>query len=274
MTTIRQAEQQASKLIDRFEARLLLAYCLGVNRTYLITHDRDELSEDVLTHYEDCVSIRLKGMPVPYICGHQEFYGRSFDVTPDVLIPRPDTETIIDFILQQYPKNQHATLIDLGTGSGCIAVTLALENPNLTVSATDISPKALAIAKQNAQKLGANVKFYEGSWFEAIPSSIHFDIIVSNPPYIHSEDEHLQSLQYEPIGALTDGANGLTHIAHIIKKAPKYLNPNGLLVFEHGWDQGNAVRALFESQSCWQAITTVKDLGGNERVTAARFCAP
>ena len=113
MTTIRQAEQKATKLIDRFEAKLLLADCLGVNRTYLITHDRDELSEDVLSRYEDCVNKRQKGMPVPYICGHQEFYGRSFDVTADVLIPRPDTETIIDFILQQCSKNQPLTLIDL-----------------------------------------------------------------------------------------------------------------------------------------------------------------
>ena len=273
MTTIRQAEQQASKLIDRFEARLLLAHCLGVNRTYLITHDRDELSEELLRDYKDCVSKRFKGMPVPYICGHQEFYGRSFDVTPDVLIPRPDTETLIDFILQQCPKNQPMTLIDLGTGSGCIAVTLALENPKLTVSATDISTKALSIARQNAQKLGAAVTFYEGSWFDAVPEFSRFDIIVSNPPYIHREDEHLQNLQYEPVGALTDGADGLTHIAHIIEKAPQYLNSNGLLAFEHGWDQAEAVRALFQSKSCWQKITTVKDLGGNDRVTFAYLCA-
>ena len=273
MTTIRQAEQKASKLIDRFEAKLLLTYCLGVNRTYLITHDRDELSEDVLSRYEDCVNKRQKGMPVPYICGHQEFYGRSFDVTADVLIPRPDTETIIDFILQQCSKNQPLTLIDLGTGSGCIAVTLALENPKLSVSATDLSPKALAIARQNAKKLGASVNFYEGSWFDAVADHSRFDIIVSNPPYIHSEDEHLQNLHYEPIGALTDGADGLRHIVHIIEKAPQYLNPNGLLAFEHGWDQGRSVRALFESYPCWHEIITLKDLGGNDRVTAARFVA-
>lgn len=269
MTTIHQAELHASKVIDHFEARLLLAFCLGVNRTYLITHDKEELSETILKRYEDCVQKRALGMPVPYICGTQEFYGRPFKVTPDVLIPRPDTETLIDFVLEQCPAKQKLSLLDLGTGSGCIAITLALENPFLAVTATDLSNGALRVAKQNAESLKAPVTFRQGSWFEALPIGQHFDVIVSNPPYIHKDDIHLKNLQYEPLHALTDGSNGLSNIAHIIKSAPDYLNKNGLLAFEHGWDQGAAVQELFNQQHIWRNIRTLRDLGDNDRVTAA-----
>lgn len=269
MTTIRQAELAASNVIDRFEARLLLAFCLKVNRTYLITHDKDELPEATLNQYKDLVQKRAMGMPVPYICGTQEFYGRPFKVTQDVLIPRPDTETLIDFILEECSKESPMSLLDMGTGSGCIAITLALENPRFTVSATDISDKALNVAKQNAKQLKAPVTFYEGSWFDALPASSQFDVIVSNPPYIHKDDAHLANLKYEPINALTDGFNGLSNIAHIIDRAPDHLKQGGLLAFEHGWDQGGAVRDLFNQKNSWRNVRTIKDLGGNNRVTAA-----
>ena len=236
MPTVSEAWQNASKLIDRFEAKLLLASCLGVTRTYLITHDKDALTESILNHYKKCVQERAKGVPVPYILGKQEFYGRPFKVTPAV-----------------------------------IAITLALENSNLNVNATDVSPAALEIAETNAKNLGADIHFYCGSWFEAIPASLRYDIIVSNPPYIHREDEHLKNLGYEPIGALTDGFDGLTHIDHIIKNAPSFLKKNGLLAFEHGWDQGESVRTLFKKHSLWKDIQTIQDLGGNDRVTAARL---
>lgn len=271
MPTVSEAWQNASKLIDRFEAKLLLASCLGVNRTYLITHDKDVLAESVFNHYKDCVQKRAKGVPVPYILGKQEFYGRPFKVTPAVLIPRPDTETIVEFVLSQCPTDSALSVLDLGTGSGCIAITLALENSNLNVSATDVSPEALEIAWANAKNLGADIHFYCGSWFEAIPASLRYDIIVSNPPYIHREDEHLKNLGYEPISALTDGFDGLTHIDHIIKNAPSFLKKNGLLAFEHGWDQGESVRTLFKKHSLWKDIQTIQDLGGNDRVTAARL---
>lgn len=271
MPTVSEAWQNASKLIDRFEAKLLLASCLGVNRTYLITHDKDALTESVLNHYKKCVQERAKGVPVPYILGKQEFYGRPFKVTPAVLIPRPDTETIVEFVLAQCPIDSELSVLDMGTGSGCIAITLALENSNLNVNATDVSPSALEIAETNAKNLGADIHFYCGSWFEAIPASLRYDIIVSNPPYIHREDEHLKNLGYEPIGALTDGFDGLTHIDHIIKNAPSFFKKNGLLAFEHGWDQGESVRTLFKKHSLWKDIQTIQDLGGNDRVTAARL---
>ena len=271
MTTIKQALQQASNDIDRFEAKLLLAHCLGVNRTYLITHDRDELPPSVLQQYDRCVTQRVAGMPVPYICGNQEFYGRTFKVTPDVLIPRPDTETLVDFVLQATSDKRPHSLLDLGTGSGCIAITLALENPLLSVSATDLSARALTVARENARTLHANVQFYEGNWFDALLSESHFDVIVSTPPYIHKEDQHLKNLKYEPIGALTDGSDGLSHIATIIKKAPRHLNRHGLLAFEHGWDQAMAVQDLFAQTQLWQDISTIKDLAGNDRVTVARL---
>ena len=153
MTTIQEAIAEASKRIDRFEAKLLLAHCLGVGRTYLITHDKDCLSPTVLQHYEECVQARENKMPVPYITGTQEFFGRSFSVTPDVLIPRPDTETLIEFILEKTSGKGPLSLLDLGTGSGCIAITLALENPSLAVTATDISEKSLSVAKNNANQL-------------------------------------------------------------------------------------------------------------------------
>ena len=271
MPTVSEAWQNASKLIDRFEAKLLLASCLGVTRTYLITHDKDALAESVFNHYKKCVQERAKGVPVPYILGKQEFYGRPFKVTPAVLIPRPDTETIVEFVLGQCPIDSELSVLDLGTGSGCIAITLALENSNLNVNATDVSPAALEIAETNAKNLGADIHFYCGSWFEAIPASLRYDIIVSNPPYIHREDEHLKNLGYEPIGALTDGFDGLTHIDHIIKNAPSFLKKNGLLAFEHGWDQGESVRTLFRKHSLWKDIQTIQDLGGNDRVVFHRI---
>ena len=269
MPTIQESIIFASKRIDRFEAKLLLAHCLGVGRTYLITHDRDELPPSVWEKYKNGVQQRSEGMPIPYICGSQEFFGRPFKVTPDVLIPRPDTETLVEFILNSCAPEHSASLLDLGTGSGCIAVTLALEKTNFKVSATDVCERALNVARQNAHQLKASVNFYLGSWFDAIPTGKMFDIIVSNPPYIHQDDEHLKNLTYEPIGALTDGFNGLTHIEHIISQAPYFLTSNGLLAFEHGWDQGEAVRAIFEKNGCWEKIQTIKDLGNNDRVTAA-----
>ena len=267
MPTVSEAWQNASKLIDRFEAKLLLASCLGVNRTYLITHDKDVLAESVFNHYKDCVQKRAKG---PYILGKQEFYGRPFKVTPAVLIPRPDTETIVEFVLAQCPIDSELSVLDMGTGSGCIAITLALENSNLNVNATDVSPAALEIAETNAKNLGADIHFYCGSWFEAIPASLRYDIIVSNPPYIHPSDNHLLNLTYEPASALTDGVDGLKAIEKIIQGAPGHLNRAGFLLLEHGWDQAQAVRSLFNS-NLWETPQTIKDLAGNDRVTMSRL---
>ena len=270
MTTIKQALQQASNDIDRFEAKLLLAHCLGVNRTYLITHDRDNLDSDTLNVYLSLVARRKKGEPIPYITGTQEFYGRPFHVTPDVLIPRPDTETLIEAVLSLSKKHTIRTLLDMGTGSGCIAVTLALELPQTQVAASDISQEALKIARENAAALNARVRFYESDWFESVHELTLFDVIVSNPPYIHPADEHLANLNYEPAGALTDGINGLQDIEKITLGAPDHLNRAGFLLLEHGWDQAQAVQSLFNPQ-VWETPQTIKDLAGNDRVTIAQL---
>ena len=270
MATISQALKEASQLIDRLDARLLLCFCLSKPRTYLIAHDREEIDEALLTQYKALVKRRHLGEPFPYITGTQEFFSRAFKVTPAVLIPRPDTETLIEEVLSEIEHHPARTLLDLGTGSGCIAITLAKECPSLQVFATDFSGAALQVACTNAQIHKATIEFSHGSWFDAIGQKATFDIIVSNPPYIEKDDQHLENLTYEPISALTDGGDGLKDLREIIMGAPEHLNPGGLLVLEHGWDQGQAVRNLFDL-TLWQAPQTLQDLGGNDRITKARL---
>lgn len=181
MATIRQILVEASQRIDRFDARLLLCFCLNKPRTFLIAHDQDELDDETLKSFLALVARREKGEPFPYIVGTQEFFSRPFCVNPNVLIPRPDTETLIELVLEEVKTHPAQTLLDMGTGSGCIAITLALELPNFQVWATDYSEKALDVASTNASSLGANVRFSQGSWYDALPNGQRFDIIVSNP---------------------------------------------------------------------------------------------
>ena len=271
MTTIEQALEGAAKRIDRSEAKLLMTYLLGVSRTYLITHDRDPLTPDQRKDYEALVLRREKGEPVPYIVGSQEFYSRSFQVTPDTLIPRPDTETLIETVVHYAQEiKKPVSILDLGTGSGCIAITLALQLPQSRVSAADISQGALQVAQSNASSLGANVRFFHGSWFNALNRDARFDLIVSNPPYIHPQDEHLQNLRFEPIDALTDHKDGLSDLREIITQAPQHLNQDGWLFLEHGFDQGQAVRDLLDP-GVWKNVKTVQDWGNNDRVTLAQL---
>lgn len=270
MATIKEVLFQAAHRIDRFEARLLLAHLLQCRREYFITHDNDEITDDVRQKYDTLIARREAGEPVPYIIGEQEFFSRPFKVREGVLIPRPDTETLIETVLAQATCYQAKTLLDMGTGSGCIAITLALEMPELRVTATDFSDKALIVAKENADALQAKIEFHQGSWYEALPEGARFDIIVSNPPYIHPEDHHLANLRYEPITALTDGYDGLKDLRAIVAGAPDHLQPGGLLAMEHGWDQGETVRNLFDSDR-WCDVKTIKDLGENDRVTLGRL---
>ena len=235
-----------------------------------VTHDNDEITDDVRQKYDTLIARREAGEPVPYIIGEQEFFSRPFKVREGVLIPRPDTETLIETVLAQATCYQAKTLLDMGTGSGCIAITLALEMPELRVTATDFSDKALIVAKENADALQAKIEFHQGSWYEALPEGARFDIIVSNPPYIHPEDHHLANLRYEPITALTDGYDGLKDLRAIVAGAPDHLQSGGLLAMEHGWDQGEAVRNLFDSDR-WCDVKTIKDLGENDRVTLGRL---
>jgi release factor glutamine methyltransferase len=256
---------QASPL-PRRETEIVLCAALKISKVDLLLHPEREVSGEDAERVRHFFTQRAAGVPFPYLTGEQEFFSRPFHVTPDVLIPRPDTECLIEWCLERIPDASR--VVDLGTGSGCIAATLALENPTLEVSAVDISPKALAVARENAAALGARVRFCEGSWLDALPAPGVFDVIVSNPPYIEADDAHLDALRYEPISALTDGADGLTCIRAILRGAEERLPrwPLRIIAIEHGWNQGESVRRLFASFG-FAGARTHKDYGGNDRFT-------
>lgn len=264
MTTIAQALSEASARIARTDARVLLAHVMGRTKEFFIMHPEQPLSDAERMRFLELVQQAQQGCPIAYLVGYKAFWGRDFRVTPEVLIPRPDTETLIECALALSPRP--ASILDMGTGSGCIAITLALELPESTVMATDVSAKALAVAQENASRLGAQrITFAQGCWYEAVRRQT-FDLIVSNPPYIEPHDKHLANLTFEPIGALTDGVDGLSALRTIAQGAIAHLAPNGALMLEHGYDQGAAVRALLEAQGLHD-VCTVRDLGGNERIT-------
>lgn len=211
--TVRALIADAIPKIGRFEAFILLAHILDKPKEYLIAHDDDELTDTTVMTFDMFVSMRLDGMPVPYLTGHQEFFGRYFAVDPNVLIPRPDTEVLIEQALMVTPERP--IILDMGTGSGCIAITMAKECPGSRVTATDFSEGALNIAKTNAQTLEADIDFRLGSWWTPIKENEKFDLILSNPPYIRPNDEHLPALHHEPQTALTDGVDGLSCLHEI-----------------------------------------------------------
>lgn len=266
-TTIRAQLGKAAPVVGRFEAMILLGFVTGRTRENLIAHDDDTLTDDEIMRFDMLVSLRAAGTPVPYLTGSQEFYGRHFHVTDAVLIPRPDTEVLVEQTL--VVASADARIIDLGTGSGCIAATLALELPGAKVTATDASSDALEIARENAAALGAKIDFREGFWWDAVDSDTVYDIIVSNPPYIRPDDEHLKNLEYEPLSALTDGIDGLECYRAIIPLAMQHLAPGGWILLEHGYDQGESVAKML-SDAGFAAVRTRKDYGGNDRVTMGR----
>ena len=214
---------------------------------------------------------RQQGTPIAYLTGTREFWSRDFTVTPDVLIPRPDTELLIELGLELIPKNQAVKIIDLGTGSGIIAVTLAAERPNAQVTAVDASLAALEIAKHNAQYHQlANIEFYQSDWFSNVPKSL-FDLVISNPPYIDPDDEHLQQgdVRFEPQSALIADNQGLSDIQIIADKARSYLIPEGHLLIEHGYNQAPQVQAIFNALA-YDKVQSYRDLSGQPRVTYGR----
>lgn len=262
--------------LPKNEARLLLQHVTGLTRAQLITHDKNLLLENQLVELNHLAQRRLLGEPLAYIVGEREFYGRTFAVSPAVLIPRPETEHLLETALQKLPEN--GTLWDLGTGSGILAISAKLERPDLKVFASDISAEALAMAQQNAHTLSADVAFAQGSWFQA---AAHFslpengiNVIVANPPYIERDDVHLQQgdLRFEPQSALTDFADGLSHIREITAQSVDFLQQNGWLMFEHGYNQGQAVRDIL-AQSGFANITTLPDLAGLDRVSLGQIQA-
>lgn len=256
---------ELGKAEARLEIRVLLGHALGVNRAWLIAHEHDELPAALLEKYAALLARRLSGEPVAYLLGEKEFFGRSFLVTPAVLVPRPETELLVELALEKLPPAARA--LDLGTGSGCIAVTLALERPDCGILAVEQSAEALAVAKQNAVHLGAKLGFYQGSWYQALPPETErFDLVVSNPPYVAEGDPHLAALAHEPAQALSSGRDGLADIRLIAQGAPAWLKPGGWLMFEHGWDQGEACRGLMLAAG-FAGVETRADLAGIGRVT-------
>jgi release factor glutamine methyltransferase len=248
-------------------AEVLLAHATGQDRTWLYAHATDELREVWWIHYGRYLHERMRGKPTQYITGRQEFFGREFRVTPDVLIPRPETEHLIEAALG-LSKNA-TTILDIGTGSGAIAVTLALET-NARVFATDISEAALRVATANASKLGANVEFFASDLASALRGQ--FDLIVSNPPYVPRDDQSTiqrEVRDFEPEVALYGGDDGFAIYRRLIPEAARLLQPGGWLMLELGYKSGEAVRAMFDGR--WSDIEVVADLAGWPRVIAARY---
>jgi release factor glutamine methyltransferase len=255
----------------RLEAQLLLQTVAKVDRVWLITHENDALAANIHGEFQALLTRRLQGEPIAHILGHREFYGLDLTVTPDTLIPRPDTETLVEAALAKIPENSSRAVLDLGTGTGAIALAIAKNRPQAEVVAVDTSQAALKIAQQNAKKLGiANVQFITGNWFENLDDE-RFDVIVSNPPYIAQDDIHLSQgdLRFEPLSALASGTDGLDDIRHIVTNCLIYLKPQGWLMLEHGYDQAEAVADLM-AETGLVSITTLKDLGDNHRVTIAK----
>jgi release factor glutamine methyltransferase len=270
MTTIARLLSEAGEQIPIREARLLLAHALGRNTAWLEAHRDDAVVAEDAARFAALVERRAAGEPIAYLTGWREFYGRAFRVTPDVLIPRPETELLVDLALQKVGAGKTARILDLGAGSGCLAITLALERPAARLCAVDVSAAALSVARENAERLGARVEFILSDWFAALPPQ-SFDLIVANPPYVAAGDPHLEQdgLRFEPAQALTDGADGLTAIRHITQQAPHWLNEGGWLLFEHGWDQADAARALLAAAG-FEDIGQWPDLAGILRVSGGR----
>ena len=251
---------------------MLMEYLLQKNRTWLIAHDDQSLSWDQSERFDTLVAQRLNGQPMAYLIGEREFLGRMFHVSPAVLIPRPETELLVETGLACLANHQAASALDLGTGSGIIAISMACNRDGLQVMATDVSQAALEVAKSNACLHHVQIDFRSGSWYRAVPAGAEFDLILSNPPYIQEGDEHLSQgdLRHEPMGALSDGADGLSAILEIVQGAVDHLRPGGWLWVEHGYNQAEQVRSIFNQQG-FMAIESKTDLAGIPRITGGRL---
>jgi release factor glutamine methyltransferase len=272
--TLLQALQNAQQQgLDRLDAQMLLLWALGRqihDRAWLLTHDLDPLPIPAASRWQAAVGRRLAGEPLAYIAGEKAFFGLSLRVDARVLVPRPDTETLVQWALDVLVTTpEPARLLDLGTGSGAIALAVKAQRPSVEVSASDASTQALTVAQANAGRLNLAVHFYAGHWLQAVPGQ-RFDVIVSNPPYIAEGDPHLEVLGHEPVSALTAGADGLDDIRQLIHAAPAHLNPGGWLLLEHGHDQAERVRGLLERQG-FGAVSSRVDLAGIDRCSGAQW---
>lgn len=259
------------RLDERVEAELLLLHVLDKPRSWLISHADDRLDANVQATYAALVDRRAAGEPVAYITGHRGFWSLELEVTPATLIPRPETELLVELALARLPRKAACTMADLGTGSGAIALAIASEHPQAHVTATDASAAALAVAQRNAQRLGiSNVSFVHGDWLVPLADR-RFNLIVSNPPYIEARDPHLEQgdLRFEPVSALASGDDGLDDIRRIVTDARAHLEAGGWLLFEHGWNQGDAARALLLAAD-YREVFTAQDLEQRDRVSGGR----
>lgn len=271
-TLLNQAVAATGAGLQRIDAEFLMAHCLGKPRAWLYAHADQALDGKQIAHYADLVGRRQSGEPVAYITGRRGFWSFDLRVSPDTLIPRPETELLVEMALEYLPASRPQMVLDLGTGSGAIALALAKERPLARIIAVDASPAALAVAEANAVELKlANILFQHGDWFAGLANQ-RFDVIVSNPPYIEADDAHLVQgdLRFEPRSALAAGDDGLSDIRVIVHGAPGHLNPQGWLMVEHGWRQGAVIRQLF-AEAGFVAVETEQDLEQRERVTLGRL---
>lgn len=261
----------ARSRIDVIDARVLLRHVLQCSAARLVAYPEARLQESEWAEFRALVERREAGEPVAYLVGEREFYGRSFMVGPAVLIPRPDTELLVELALAHFGDKPRARVLDLGTGSGALAVTLALELPEPDVTAVDRSREALMVAMANAARLKASVSFVLGDWFSHLGGD-RYQLIVANPPYVASDDPHLQQgdVRFEPGTALAAGPQGLDDLATITAQAPRHLEAGGWLFLEHGYDQAAAVRGLLTDAGL-SSIASWKDLGGIERVSGGQW---
>ena len=257
--------------LDRVDAFVLLGHVLGRPRAWLIAHDDAALTAPQWAAFEAVCAERKRGMPVAYLVGQREFHGLLLQVSPAVLVPRPDTETLVDWALDLLPMlaTDRPRVLDLGTGSGAIALAVAHGHPVADVCASDVSAQALAVAQANAQRLGLALNWRQGSWWQAWPGGETFDLVLSNPPYIAAGDPHLAALVHEPLLALSPGGDGLDALRAIIQGAPQRLRPGGWLLLEHGHDQAPAVAALLRAAGLEQPQMR-RDLAGQDRCSGAR----
>lgn len=266
------AELAGSSSTPHLDAELLLAHVLGFPRSRLLAHPEFETPQDKRRLFEQMINLRRAGQPLAYLTGQREFWSLTLNVTPATLIPRPETELLVEHALRLVPDTEKVAILELGTGSGAIALALASERPHASITATDISNDALAIAKKNAAVLDMhNVKFIQGDWFTPV-SGRRFRVIVSNPPYVAEGDPHLQSdsLRFEPREALVGGADGLAAIRKIVESASSHLEQQGTLLLEHGLGQAEAVRKLMTAAG-FTNVYSASDLAGIERVCVGTF---
>jgi len=272
MMSFAQALAAAAALgLDRLDSQLLLLHALGrpgTDRAWLLVHDTDTLASDRQQAFMGLCERRAGGEPLAYIVGHKEFFGLDLRVDRRVLVPRPETETLVEWALAVIPRTGRPSVIDLGTGSGAIALAIKKQCPAATVEAADASPQALEVARDNARRLSLEIDLRQSSWLTG--NRHRYDLIVSNPPYVAQDDPHLAALAHEPATALAAGPDGLQDIRAIIQQSPAHLHPGGWLLVEHGYDQAAAVRGLLAAAG-FRSVASRPDLAGIERCSGGEW---